>query len=102
MKIGGQCRWIFNVISESSQVRYVHKLPPGFKDDKKELNLFGDLIILLEVLEFCKSSNTKKAILITNDNKQDWVYAPSKISENSKLLPNNHPQFKIVDLRLTY
>jgi hypothetical protein len=30
------------------------------------------------------------------------VYAPSKISENSKLLPNSAPQFKIVDPRLTY
>ena len=93
---------ILKVISDSGQVRYNHKLPPGFEDDKKEINLFGDLIIWLEILEFCKSSNTKKAILITNDNKKDWVYAPSKISENSKLLPNNHPHFKIVDPRLTY
>lgn len=93
---------ILNDISNSGQVRYNHKLPPGFEDDKKELNLFGDLIIWLEILEFCKISNTKKAILITNDNKKDWVYAPSKISENSKLLPNNHPQFKIVDPRLTF
>jgi hypothetical protein len=93
---------ILKVISDSGQVRYNHKLPPGFEDDKKELNLFGDLIIWLEILEFCKSSNTKKAILITNDIKKDWVYAPSKISENSKLLPNNHSQFKIVDPRLTY
>jgi hypothetical protein len=93
---------ILNVISDCGQVRYNHKLPPGFEDDKKELNIFGDLIIWLEIIEFCKSSKTKKAILITNDNKKDWVYAPSKISENSKLLPNNHPQFKIVDPRLTY
>lgn len=93
---------ILNAISNSGQVRYNHKLPPGFEDNKKELNLFGDLIIWLEILEFCKISNIKKAILITNDNKKDWVYAPSKISENSKLLPNNHPQFKIVDPRLTY
>lgn len=93
---------ILNVLSNNGQVRYNHKLPPGFEDDKKELNLFGDLIIWLEILEFCKKSNTKKAILITNDNKKDWVYAPSKINENSKLLPNNHPQFKIVDPRLTY
>ncbi|MDH6251038.1 hypothetical protein M2347_000765 [Chryseobacterium sp. H1D6B] len=93
---------ILNIISANGQVRYDHKLPPGFEDDKKELNLFGDLIIWLEILEFCKISNTKKAILITNDNKKDWVYAPSKINENSKLLPNNHPQFKIVDPRLIY
>lgn len=93
---------ILNTISAIGQERYNHKLPPGFEDDKKELNLFGDLIIWLEILEYCKKSNTKKAILITNDNKKDWVYAPSKISENSKLLPNNSPQFKIVDPRLTY
>lgn len=89
-------------ISEQGQVRYNHKLPPGFEDEKKELNLFGDLIIWLEILEFCKATNSKKAILITNDNKKDWVYAPSKIFDNSKFLPNNNPQFKIVDPRLTY
>ncbi len=93
---------ILNMISTHGQVRYNHKLPPGFEDEKKELNLFGDLIIWHEILEFCKKNNSKKAILITNDNKKDWVYAPSKISENSKLLPNNTPQFKIVDPRLTY
>jgi hypothetical protein len=93
---------ILSIVSVSGQVRYNHKLPPGFEDDKKELNLFGDLIIWLEIIEFCKSTQTKKAILITNDNKKDWVYAPSKISENSKLLPNNHPEFKIVDPRLIY
>lgn len=93
---------ILNTVSTNGPVRYNHKLPPGFEDDKKELNLFGDLIIWLEILEFCKKANTKKAILITNDNKKDWVYAPSKIFENTKLLPNIHPQFKIVDPRLTY
>ncbi len=93
---------ILNYISVYGQVRYNHKLPPGFEDEKKELNLFGDLIIWMEILEHCKATNSKKAILITNDNKKDWVYAPSKILDNSKLIPNNIPQFKIVDPRLTY
>ncbi|WP_291400604.1 PIN-like domain-containing protein [Daejeonella sp.] len=93
---------ILKYISEYGQVRYNHKLPPGFEDEKKELNLFGDLIIWLEILEFCKATNSKKAILITNDNKKDWVYAPNKILDNSKFLPNNDPQFKVVDPRLTF
>jgi len=93
---------ILNMISTHGQVRYNHKLPPGFEDAKKELNLFGDLIIWYEILEFCKKNNSKKAILITNDNKKDWVYAPSRIIENCITLPNNVPQFKIIDPRLTY
>ncbi len=81
--------------------RYEHKLPPGF-EDKKSLNSYGDLIIWNEILNYCKSNKVKKGILITNDSKKDWVYAPNRIIENSLNKPNKNGQFKIIDPRLVY
>lgn len=89
-------------INMQGDIRYKHKLPPGFKDDIKELNYFGDLIIWLEIIEYCKRNNTKKVILLTNDNKTDWLFAPYKIIENSRKIPNNDPEFKIADTRLVF
>ncbi len=93
---------VLSKVKELGQIRYNHKLPPGFQDDKKDLNAHGDLILWYEILDFCKSKNIKKAILITNDEKKDWVYAPFKITVNGRLQGNNHPQFKIVDSRLIH
>lgn len=93
---------LLSKVSELGLIRYNHKLPPGFQDDKKDLNAHGDLILWYEILDFCKSKNIKKAILITNDEKKDWVYAPFKIIVNGRLQGNNHPQFKIVDSRLVH
>lgn len=56
------------------------RVPPGFKDAKKEENANGDLIIWQEILSFCETCNSDnqkvKAILITRDNKPDMVYSP--------------------------
>ena len=93
---------ILSKVNELGLIRYNHKLPPGFQDGKKELNAHGDLILWYEILDFCKNNDIKKAILITNDEKKDWVYAPFKIVVNGKLQSNNHPQFKIVDSRLIH
>lgn len=93
---------VLSKVNELGLIRYNHKLPPGFQDDKKDLNAHGDLILWYEILDFCKSKNIKKAILITNDEKKDWVYAPFKIIVNGRLQGNNHPQFKIVDSRLVH
>ncbi len=100
--IQSDLKQIFDLVSSNGHTRYHHKFPPGFEDEKKDLNLFGDLIIWNEILESFKKTKKKKGILITNDNKKDWVYAPSNIIENGKEIPNQHPQFKIVDPRLIY
>lgn len=89
-------------IASLGSTRYDHKLPPGFQDEKKELNSHGDLILWYEILEFCKNSSVKKAILITNDEKKDWLYAPYRIILNSRSKKNIEPKFKIVDPRLVY
>jgi hypothetical protein len=91
---------ILGKINNLGLIRYYHKLPPGFQDDKKELNAHGDLILWYEILEHCKSKKIKKAILITNDEKKDWVYPPYKLKVNGRAQSNTEPQFKIVDPRL--
>jgi len=83
-------------------IRYDHKLPPGFQDGKKDLNAHGDLILWYEILNHCKEKDIKKAILVTDDEKKDWVYAPNKLVRAGKELSNNKPQFKIADPRLIH
>ena len=93
---------ILSTTASLGSIRYDHKLPPGFEDGKKDLNAHGDLILWYEILSHCKDENIKKAILITDDEKKDWVYAPNKLVKNGKELSNNKPQFKIADPRLIH
>lgn len=82
--------------------RYTHKVPPGFEDGNKELNGFGDLIIWYEIVNYCKEKNIRKAVFLTNDNKKDWMYAPSKVKgDNGKSIANKN-SFKIIDPRLIH
>lgn len=93
---------ILSKVNELGSIRYNHKLPPGFHDDKKDSNSHGDLILWYEILGFCKLKSIRKALLITNDEKKDWVYAPLKIIINGRTHGNSNPQFKIVDSRLVH
>lgn len=90
-------------VREQGQIRYDNRMPPGFGDDKKEQNSFGDLIIWFEILELCKLKNIKKVLLITNDNKKDWVYTPQYIrniyNEEARI---KNLDFKIADTRLIH
>ena len=94
---------ILNITNELGLIRYHHKLPPGFEDGKKQLNAHGDLILWYEILNYCKNNGVKKAILITDDEKKDWVYAPNKLIINSIEKSNNvKPLLKIADPRLIH
>jgi len=67
---------ILQIVKEGD-IRYKHRIPPGYMDDGKEsIDKFGDLIIWKEVLDFAKK-NESDIIFITNDRKQDW-YANSE------------------------
>lgn len=59
-------------IKEEGERRFKEKIPPGFKDDKKENNKYGDLIIWLQMCEL-----KEDIIFITFDNKSDWIYKDS-------------------------
>lgn len=102
---------IFKIAKEVESTagsRFRSGIPPGFMDSKeyssagKDYNSTGDLIIWTEILKFCKEQQKSKAILITNDNKKDWMYSPFKIKHNDTVISNKHPQFKIADPRLIY
>lgn len=70
-------------INQNSEIRYSNKIPPGFKDQTKENNSNGDLIIWNETIDFCKKNNYENAIFLTLDNKTDWISYPKKITKNS-------------------
>lgn len=51
--------------------RYEKKIPPGYMDNNKSENKFGDLIIWHQLISLAKS-NKKNIVFITDDNKEDW------------------------------
>lgn len=58
-------------IEKEGEDRYKKKIPPGFKDNDKSENKYGDLIIWKELIKKAKSVN-KPFILIIDDIKEDW------------------------------
>jgi hypothetical protein len=58
-------------IEKEGEQRYKDKMPPGFKDEKKTTNKFGDLIIWKDLIHKSKSEK-KPFILIMDDLKEDW------------------------------
>jgi ribosomal protein L17 len=63
--------------------RSAGKVPPGFKDEKKQENKFGDLMLWNEVVSHC-SANFKisTVVLLTDDNKPDWVFRPTSVLDS--------------------
>ena len=58
-------------IKKEGEERYKKKIPPGYKDNDKSENKFGDLIIWKELIKKAKQDN-KPFILIIDDIKEDW------------------------------
>lgn len=58
-------------IEKEGEDRYKKKMPPGFKDNDKNENKYGDLIIWKELIKKAKTDN-KPFILIIDDLKEDW------------------------------
>lgn len=83
-------------------IRYKNRVPPGFLDEGKPDNEYGDYILWQEILSTCRKEE-KSALLITNDNKPDWVYTPRMILDRLKTLkPNNGSSEIQIDLPLPY
>lgn len=51
--------------------RYKKHIPPGYKDDVKQDNKYGDLFIWKEILNFAKLKQVD-IIYVTHDQKDDW------------------------------
>lgn len=70
-------------IYSSGIERYKNDIPPGFKDASKEQTYFhngleyqgkyGDLIFWEQILNHAKKQEVKSIILISDDQKEDWV-----------------------------
>lgn len=59
-------------IIDEGNIRYQHKIPPGYQDiDKIGFQKFADLIIWKEILKY-SSSQKKSIIFVVDDNKEDW------------------------------
>lgn len=78
---------IYSIIKNAEAVlsiRYDAEIPPGFKDEGKGCNAKGDLVIWMEILEYCKRHAVTKAILLSRDRKSDMVYEPSCQSKGGR------------------
>ena len=79
-------------ISRDGEFRYKHKIPPGYGDlakkEKKGTQIFGDLIIWNQILDYSKEKGLP-IIFITNDIKkdEDWCYLDKKATEERILRP---------------
>lgn len=58
-------------IEKEGEDRYKRKIPPGFKDNSKEENKFGDLLIWKELIKNSKDTN-QPFIFLIDDVKEDW------------------------------
>ena len=73
-------------ITKEGKHRYEFKIPPGYGDyykgEKKGTQIFADLIIWKQILEFSKEEK-KPIIFITNDitKDDDWGYIDKKATE---------------------
>jgi phage FluMu protein Com len=79
-------------ISQEGKHRYEFKIPPGYGDlqqkEKKGTQIFGDLIIWKQILEYSKEKKSP-VIFITNDIKkdEDWCYLDRSVTEDRILAP---------------
>lgn len=58
-------------LEKEADERYAKKVPPGYKDNKKDSNKYGDFIIWKETLRFAKEKSCS-IIFVTRDLKEDW------------------------------
>jgi len=79
-------------ITREGKHRYEFKIPPGYGDleskEKKGTQIFGDLIVWKQILEYSKYKKLP-IIFITNDIKknEDWCYLDKEATEDRILRP---------------
>lgn len=74
-------------IKKDLSYRYNHKIPPGYKDNGKEDDGIGDLLIWYTILDLAKKLK-KDVIFVSGDEKTDWFHR----SEGQSL----YPRFELV------
>ncbi len=58
-------------IEQEGEKRYEEKMPPGYKDNKKTENKYGDLLVWKEILGY-STTQSVDIIFVTHDQKEDW------------------------------
>ncbi len=62
--------WL-TLVEGDAKKRYAQKVPPGYEDDKKETNSYGDYILWRQCIEQCINEETP-LLFVTSDAKGDW------------------------------
>ncbi len=87
---------IYTITSEGEH-RYKYKIPPGYEDkDKIGTQIFGDLIIWKQILEYSIEAQ-KPIIFICNDLKEDWYNVDKSTSEKKIRAPREELLKEIYD-----
>jgi predicted nucleic acid-binding protein len=68
-----ECATSTDKLKESSRLRWVHEIPPGYRDGEKPDEGIGDVVIWHTILEQCRERNSD-AVFVTNETKPDWTY----------------------------
>lgn len=63
-------------VEKDLHYRYLHKIPPGYKDDGKEDSGIGDFLIWLSILDIGKTK--RNVVFVSGDVKPDWYHKSSK------------------------
>lgn len=79
--------------NNEAELRYKHKIPPGYEDNKKDGYIFfngitytkkySDYIIWQEIIEKVKKDKIENLIFITDDLKEDWFKQKSIIGKKT-------------------
>lgn len=83
-------------LKKEGEDRYSKKIPPGYKDSKKdagEFDKFGDLIIWKEMIGRAKIEN-RPVIFISDDAKEDWwwIHRGRKMGPRPELIEEFHTE----------
>ncbi|MDQ1815486.1 PIN-like domain-containing protein [Massilia sp. CCM 9210] len=83
-------------LRKEGEDRYAKKIPPGYKDSKKdagEFDKFGDLIIWKEMMMKAKTDK-RSVIFISDDAKEDWwwIHRGRKMGPRPELIEEFHAE----------
>lgn len=85
---------IFDIFDECiplAERRFSVRVPPGYNDRNKGENKAGDLVFWKEVLKDAAASKADHIVILTDDNKSDWSFAPSEIRSYADVRVGNNP-----------
>lgn len=79
-------------LAAEGKFRYEYQIPPGYedKDQKEGTQIFGDLFIWKEIINYAKEKN-KPIIYISNDIKPDWC-----VKNESNATYIEHPRHELL------